>query len=224
MESVLEAHGGIENWKNLKAMNYTFNRGDKNEIHKIALEDRRTRIEGDQWVIGFDGDEVWVSPDKETYGGNSARFYHNLLFYFYAMPFVLSDPGINYEVLEPKEIMGKTYERISIKYNSGVGDAPEDEYILCYDPESKRMEWLFYTVTYFSQEPGSNYNALNYTTWKETEGILLPETMTGYKTSGDTIAEKRYSNTFTDVVLSKEAFDSSIFEMPEEAEIDSLIQ
>ncbi|WP_235299651.1 DUF6503 family protein [Portibacter marinus] len=222
MEAVLEAHGGLKQWQKMKAMTYEFNRGDKKELHKIDLSNRKVRLEGGNWVIGYDGEEVWVSPDKQAYGGNSARFYHNLIFYFYAMPFVLADPGINYDVMEPAEIKGKTLNRISISYNNDVGDAPDDEYILCYDPDTKKMEWLMYTVTYFSKEKRDQYNALHYSQWKEISGLLLPEKMSGYRTSGDTITEKRYENLFQNVELMQESFDQSIFEMPAEAEIDSL--
>ena len=222
LHKVMEAHGGLGKWNSMKALTYDFKRGDRNELHKIDLETRKVRLEGGEWEIGFDGKEVWVSPDKETYGGNSARFYHNLIFYFYAMPFVLADPGINYTTLEPAEIQGKMYNRVSVSYGEGVGDAPDDEYIICFDPETYKMEWLLYTVTYFSGEPGKKYNALHYNTWMEVNGLLLPETMIGYKTSGDTITEKRYESLFENISLVESPFDQSIFEMPEDAEIDSL--
>lgn len=222
LRNVLEAHGSLEKWAEMKALTYRLKRGEKNELHKIDLENRKVRLEGGEWVIGFDGKEVWVSPDKATYGGNSARFYHNLIFYFYAMPFVLGDPGINYKTLEPREIQGKTYNRISITYGDGVGDAPDDEYIICYDPESNKMEWLMYTVTYFSKKPGKKYNALHYNKWQDVNGLLLPETMVGYRTSGDTITEKRYESLYEEVSVVAEPFDQSIFEMPQNSEIDSL--
>ena len=219
---VLDAHGGLENWDEMKALEYRFARGEKDELHQINLEDRKVRIEGGGYTIGYDGKEVWVAPNKEAYSGSSARFYHNLMFYFYAMPFVLADPGINYEILPAAEILGKTYNKISITYNSGVGDAPEDEYILCYDPETNKMEWLLYTVTYFSKEKGKKYNALHYNEWKEVNGLLLPKTMVGYRTSNDSITEKRYESLFSEIKVSNIEYPSDKFEMPQEAEIDSL--
>ena len=222
LKNVFEAHGGLEQWNKMSALTYRLVRGERNEVHKIDLDNRKVRLEGGEWVIGFDGEEVWVSPDKVTYGGNSARFYHNLIFYFYAMPFVLADPGIIYETLEPAEIQGKMLNRVSIKYGDGVGDAPDDEYIICFDPETNKMEWLLYTVTYFANEPTKKYNALHYDKWNDVSGILLPSHMIGYKTSGDRITEKRYENVFEDISVAEEAFDQSIFEMPEVAEIDSL--
>lgn len=222
LKPVFEAHGGLEKWNEMQALTYSFLRGEKDEVQKMDLRNRKARIEGKGYTIGFDGEEVWVAPNKAAYSGSSARFYHNLMFYFYAMPFVLADPGINYEVLPQGEILGKMYNKISITYGSGVGDAPDDEYIICFDPETNKMEWLLYTVTYFSKEKGKKYNALHYNKWQEVNGLLLPETNAGYRTSNDSITEKRYESLFKNVSISTEAFDQSIFEMPSEAEIDSL--
>jgi hypothetical protein len=42
------------------------------------------------------------------------------------MPFVLGDPGISYEDLADKEILGLNYGVIKISYGAGVGDSPKD--------------------------------------------------------------------------------------------------
>ncbi len=222
LKPVFEKHGGLDKWNEMSALTYTLNRGEKNEVHKVDLKNRKVNIQGKGFTLGFDGEQVWVSPNKSAFGGSSARFYHNLIFYFYAMPFVLADPGINYEVMEPAEILGKMYNKVRISYKNGVGDAPDDEYIICYDPETHQMEWLLYTVTYFSKEKSKKYNALHYDNWKDINGLLLPSTMVGYRTSNDSITEKRYESLYEDITLSSEAFDQQMFEMPEVAEIDSL--
>jgi hypothetical protein len=111
-----------------------------------------------------------------------------------------------------------------ITYENGTGDAPDDEYIICYNPEDYRMEWLFYTVTYFSGKESNSYNAIHYNEWQSLGDLLLPMKMTGYKTSGDSITEKRYERMFYDISLEENALSYTIFEMPENAEIDSLIK
>ena len=45
--------------------------------------------------MGFDGKNFWLADEKESYKGDPI-FYHNLMFYFYSMPFVLSDKGLRY--------------------------------------------------------------------------------------------------------------------------------
>ncbi len=221
-QNVLKAHGGLDKWQSMASLTFNFTRGEKKEIHQIDLKSRKTRIDSDDFSIIYDGLDVWVSPNKEAFPGSSARFYHNLMFYFYAMPFVLADPGIQYTNLEPKEILGKMFNRISIKYDSGIGDAPDDEYIICFDPETNKMEWLFYTVTYFSKEKGNSYNAIHYDKWGVQNGLLLPETMAGFKTNIEGIGDKRYENIFENIKITSDPLDQNIFKIPESAEIDSL--
>ena len=98
--------------------------------------------------MGFDGNQVWLDEENDgDYKGNP-KFYYNLYFYFYAMPFILADDGINYKDAEPLVFEGKTYPGIEITYNNGVGETPEDRYILYYNATTFNMEWLGYTVNF----------------------------------------------------------------------------
>ncbi|MEM8526331.1 MAG: DUF6503 family protein [Bacteroidota bacterium] len=221
----LEAHGGIEKWYEMQTLEYDLIKDSIVEHQLIDLASRKVLIttEPETFTLGFNGQEVWVSPEKAAFPGNSARFYHNLLFYFYAMPFIASDPGINYEEIPNDSLNGEVYNAVKISYNEGVGDAPDDEYILYFDKETHQMEWLLYTVTYFSGEKSTKYRAINYSKWQDLNGLLLPEIMTGYKFENSTIGDKRYDRVFNNAKISTEAADQNIFKMPNEAEIDSLI-
>jgi len=220
----LEAHGGINKWQNMQTLEYDLTKDSMIEHQLIDLQSRKVLLSTnpDTYTIGFDGKEVWVSPNKAAYPGNSARFAHNLYFYFYAMPFIAADPGINYEELPNDSLNGEVYDAVKISYNAGVGDAPDDEYILYFNQETHQMEWLLYTVTYFTGEKGTRYSAINYSEWQSLNGLLLPEVLTGYKFEKDTIGEKRYDRIFKNVTISPTPADQSIFEMPTQAEIDSL--
>lgn len=219
----LEAHGGLDRWRSMKTMQYTVDRAGKPEHHLIDLETRKVLLTHDDYRVGFDGKEVWVAPNKAAFGDGSARFYHNLRFYFISMPFIIADPGINYEVLPQRELQGKSYDALRVTYAAGVGDAPEDEYILHFDPETHRMEWLLYTVTYYTGEAGDRYNALHYDEWEEANGLLMPANMAGYRFQNDTIGEMRYARPVEALQLSTTVADPQQFMMPAEAEIDSLI-
>ena len=219
------AHGGLEQWQSMSTLDFAIDKDGQPEQHIVDLKSRKVIIEyGDQYRIGFNGKDVWVAPNKAAFGKGSARFYHNLRFYFVAMPFIVSDPGIKYEVLPQKNINGKNYDALSIKYNEGVGDAPDDEYILHFDPETHQMEWLLYTVTYYSGKPETKYNALHYNEWQEVDGLLLPQKMVGYKYENGQIGEKRYERAINILALAEVPPYPDFFEMPEVAEIDSLIQ
>ncbi len=223
LQSSLEAHGGLDRWESMKTMAYTVERREKPERHLIDLQTRKVLLTHEDYKLGFDGQEVWVSPNKAAFGDGSARFYHNLRFYFVAMPFIVSDPGIKYEVLSEKELNGKKYDALRITYNEDVGDAPEDEYILHFDPETHQMEWLLYTVTYYTGQPGERYNALHYSAWQEVNGLIVPKKMEGYRFEDGQIGEKRYERLVEDFELTTIQPDPAQFEIPKEAEIDSLI-
>lgn len=218
----LEAHGGLDRWQEMKSLQFAMMKGDKKETHLTQLKNRKTRISHEDYTIGFDGKEVWVAPDKAAFGKGSARFYHNLRFYFFGLPFLLADPGINYEELPQKEINGIMYDAVKISYQAGVGDAPEDYYIAHFHPETHLMDVLLYTVTYYKGTTNENYNALMYE-WQEVNGLKVPKVMKGYKYENGELGELRYERIMLDVEVAENAPDETLFEMPEQAEIDSLI-
>jgi hypothetical protein len=214
---IFDSHGGLDNWNTMNSLEFTMQKPNGNEVTTTNLKNRKSLIEMSSHVIGFNGEDVWLhSKDTTTYKGNP-RFYYNLIFYFYAMPFILADDGIIYEDVAPLEFEGKTYPGIKISYESGVGESPEDEYILYYDSETYKMEWLGYTVTYFTKEKSKEWHFIRYSNWQTVEGLLLPETLTWYNYENNLPTTKRNDLKFTNIKLSKEKPNSEIFEVPEGA-------
>lgn len=218
----LNAHGGLDSWNSFKTMEYSFPKGEEKEHQLIDLKNRKVLISHPNYKVGFDGDEVWVSPNAAAFGKRSARFYHNLIFYFYAMPFVLADDGINYELLTDKEFNGQLYDAVSIKYESGVGDAPDDEYIACFNKTTGQMEYLMYTVTYYSKTKSSKYNVIHYAEWEKVNGLKLPKKMVGYKYENGQLGEVRYERVFSNASLSSTKKEASFFAKPQVAEVSPL--
>ena len=216
---VFNAHGSIDTWNEMKSLVFTMEKPNGAEVTTTNLKNRKSLIEMPKHAIGFNGEEVWLhSKDTVTYKGNP-RFYYNLMFYFYAMPFIVGDDGIIYEDVEPLEFEGETFPGIKIVYEAGVGESPEDEYILYYDPETYKMEWLGYTVTFFSKEKSKEFHFIKYGNWQTVNGLLLPETLTWYNYENNMPTTKRNDLKFTDVELSREMPDAEIFEVPEGAEL-----
>lgn len=218
----LDAHGGVETWKKYGKLSYDLTKRGNSEQLVTDLHSRKVLLTMSDHKIGYDGQNVWISPNKEAMGGGSPRFYHNLNFYFFAVPFVFADAGINYEILPAREIDGKLYDAVKISYNEGVGDASGDYYVAHFDQETHQLYLLLYTVTYFSGESHENYNALIYQDWQNVGGLLVPKMMQGYKYADGEIGEQRYEARFENVVFEENAPDPSQFAMPENAEIDSL--
>lgn len=214
---VLDTHGGYDTWAAQQTMTYAM--AAKNEKHQIDLPTRKVRLEGDKWTIGYDGEGVWIQQDSSYFGG-SARFYHNLYFYFIAMPFVLADPGITYEEVPAISFEGVDYPGVKISYGADVGDSPDDNYILYYHPETHQMEWLAYTVTYRSKEPSDNFRLIRYEDWKEVNGLVLPHQLTWFKyEDGEVVEPARDPMVVSDMSFSTTAMAETTYAKPEGAEV-----
>ena len=212
LTKVFEAHGGYEQWSKMKSLRYS--KGEESTV--TNLQNRKIRVESVEKTIGFDGNEVWITPDSVD--ASRARFYHNLYFYFYSMPFVVGDPGAIYEDVDEMNINGKSYQGIKVSYNEGVGDASDDNYIIWADPETSQMEWLMYTVTYRSGEPSDNYRLISYENWETFNGLRLPTKIQWYHFDGDSVGGVRGEPVIFENIKMEEKFPpDSLFEMPEGA-------
>lgn len=214
---VLQAHGGIEGWRNQQTL--SFEMGDQK--HTVDLKSREIKVTTPNYSMGNDDGTVWLKQDSMYFQG-SPRFSHSLMFYFHTMPFVLADDGINYQEVPDKEIKGVVYKGVKMTFDEHVGDAPKDQYILYYHPESHKMEWLAYSSTFHSRQRSDNFNMIHYKAWKETNGFLLPTELQWYEyENGEVGAPSGDPRIFTNKKLSKEKMNAGFFDMPESAVVDS---
>jgi len=216
---VFDAHGGLDVWNSMQMLTYTQPKKTGNDVTITNLKNRKILVDMPKHAIGYNGKDVWVlNKGDQAYKGKP-RFFYNLMFYFYSMPFIFADDGINYGEAEPLEFEGVSYPGIKISYNTGVGESSGDEYVLYYNPETYKMAWLGYTVTYFSKEKGKKLNYRRFKDWQTVNGLLLPATMAGYKAENNVPTTMKQENVFTNVKLSTEEPDSAIFEVPEGATV-----
>jgi hypothetical protein len=217
LQTVFTAHGGLDNWK--KMNNLCFEMKGKNgfETHTVSLPDRKTKIESKDWSIGYDGKGVWLLKNKLGYEGNPI-FYHNLMFYFYAMPFVISDPGTNYEAVAPTELDGKLYNGLKVSYDNGVGDSPKDEYILYFEPGTNKMVWLAYTLTFMDQKKSNDWHYIKYDKWQDVNGLLLSEKLTWWNVEDGKPTDEEMDIRFNKVTATETMLESSVFAKPAEAQ------
>lgn len=217
IDKIFAHHGGLDLWKKQQAMSYAIKKDTGDENQWIDLQDRRERIEGPNFTMGYDGSNFWMEADT-TYKGNPV-FYKNLMFYFYAMPFVVADEGIVYEEVPALEFGGKSYPGVKISYKSGVGVSPEDEYFIHYNADTGQMEWLGYTVTYFSKEKSKKISWIQYNDWQTIDGLKLPNSMSWYNTEENKPTELRNTRNFANVTLSQNKYDDNKFAKTEGASI-----
>lgn len=211
---VFEKHGGIDNWRSARTL--SFNKGE--EAHTVDLWSRKTVVNSPKYSMGYDGADVWLTEqDSGAYRGTPS-FYYNLFFYFYAMPFVLADDGITYADSEPLTFNGVSYPGVKISYEANIGTSPDDNYIVYYNPETYQMEWLAYTVTFRSKKPSDKFNLIKYGQWEESDGFLLPKSITWYKKdeNGHPIEPARPGIEFTLPLVKRDVLPDSFFQKPTE--------
>lgn len=218
LTKVFDAHGGLETWKTMRTLEFSMENPDGFEITTTDLKERYALVEMPKHTIGFDGESVWMKRTGDTKYEGNPKFYYNLMFYFYAMPFVLADDGIKYSDVEALNFEGKTYPGINISYESGVGESPEDEYILYYDIDTNKMAWLGYTVTFFTNEKAKEWHFIKYSEWQEIEGLLLPKTLTWYNVEANLPTTVKNEQKFTNISLSTDKMNLKMYMMPEGAE------
>ena len=215
--TVLDAHGDWKKWFNAKAESYAMiHEGVMTEEDAfINLESRKIRLSNSEFEIGYDGNQTWISPNRAAYKGNSIKFYHNLYFYFFNIPYIFTDPGVTVEKVEDKMLNGKKYPTFQATFDPNTGSSPKDQYFMLVNPETNRLEYLLYTVTYFGDE-NPPFSALKYEDYRNSDGVYFPRILTGYTFENDSTKSMRYQVTFADALLLDEEFDSEIFEKPED--------
>ncbi|MUH35865.1 hypothetical protein D9O36_08440 [Zobellia amurskyensis] len=218
LNKVFDAHGGLNKWKSKRTLNFELVKPDGNEKHTIDLYSRQDKVEIPPISLGFDGSNVWLQNEQMAYRGNAA-LYHNLMFYFYAMPFVLADSGINYSETEDLVFEGKSYPGIQISFDDGVGASSKDDYFLHYDPETYEMAWLGYTFTFGKEEKSDKLSFIRYNDWANINGVKLPKSITWHVNEGKTIQGIRKTALFESITLDETSKPDTFYVMPENAKV-----
>lgn len=135
----------------------------------------RTRLELSSGPIAiWDGEEVWVSPAGDDFP--EARFHALTWPYFLSAPTKLRDPGARLEPLGGKELRGERFETAKLTFDAGVGDTPDDWYVLYRNLESGRLAAMAYIVTFGTsrEEAEKEPHAITYDEYVDVEGVPIP--------------------------------------------------
>ncbi|MFT6396413.1 MAG: hypothetical protein ACJAYU_001156 [Bradymonadia bacterium] len=180
--------------------------------------------------FGWDGENAWSDIPQGIELGTNPRFWSLTPYYFVGVPFVLSDPGVTLAYEGEIDLEGRTWELVRATFGDGVGDAPEDFYVVLVDQETHRIGGVRYVVSYpgfFPQGGHTPEKVLFYDGAQEIGGITLPETFRTlmWATAGEDGVEITgptgdvVTNTYlTDVSFHPE-LPLSTFEIPEGATI-----
>jgi hypothetical protein len=216
LAATFEAHGGLDRWQAQRTFSYVLDgfplspQVAKRNRSTVDLRNRYNRIEGDGFVVGWDGEQAWADPGPDAVG-LKPRFFALGSFYFIGMPFVFGDDGV---VLEEKgygSFDGKTYWIVQVGYDRGIGHSAEDDYTLFIDPDTNRLALINHSVT----ETDVERVTWVFDEWQEVNGLVVPSRMTFHQGWNPENPGDGATFTITDVEFDTAAPDPAIYAAPE---------
>ena len=181
----------------------------------------RIETEGGATLV-FDGERAWVSPSAAKVP--MVRFQLLTWPYFLAVPFKLRDPGTFLAPHGTRPLHGVPHETALLTFDAGIGDSPDDWYVVYQDPETDRLAAVAYIVTYgtTTAEAEKEPHVLVYEDYRTIDGVALATRWVMYNWS---LAEGAVGEPLGDVRLSNIRFvepDEHQFERPVDAREDPL--
>lgn len=122
----------------------------------------------------FDGERAWVHPASSQL--QAARFHLLTWPYFLAVPMKLRDPGTRLEPVGERQLQGESYDAARLTFEPGVGDTPDDWYLLYRDRASGQLAAMAYVVTYGTSlaEAEKEPHAITYEQFVDVDGVAVP--------------------------------------------------
>ena len=113
----------------------------------MATNSSRIRIDKkDGSSLIYDGKKVYISPENANDRG--ARFDMFTWTYFLALPYKLNDSGTFWEKMSDLTLDEKVFDTAKLTFKNGIGDTPDDWYIVYADKENGLIHAAGYIVTF----------------------------------------------------------------------------
>ena len=192
VDRMVAAHGGMEAWAAAPTVSFEdeFRIGttESAQPSRITVEQGRRRayldFPGTPATIAWDGEKAWSQNWASPY---PPRFLALLNFHFLNLPWLAKDPGVELGDAGRGRLWDDPLDYLTIKitYGEGVGDTPDDYYILYIHPVTHRLKATEYIVTYSALLPegveASSPHILVYDEFVRVSGLLVPSHYTIYE-------------------------------------------
>jgi len=124
-------------------------------------------------VQGYDGSSPWMTIAgrlvEEPQQLKMADFLRKTNYYWFAMMFKLTDPGLTYAHEGVRKVEGIPYDLVRVGFEQGVGDV-QDTYLLYINPYTGLVDQFLFTVMDFGRKDPLLMK-VDYT-WEQ--GLILP--------------------------------------------------
>lgn len=222
----MEFHGGLEKWWSNGPVYFRFNyqpkpgTGTPRDTYETAdfwsSKTRHQRVSNQNEEYGWDGKVSWRFPNDVEIPYNT-RFWSLTPYYFAGMPFVFADQGVRLTKEEDTEYEGTNFHIVRATFGEGVGDAPDDYYVLYIHPETFRLSAIRYVVSYpayFKKGEHTQEKFMTYEGQQTIGGITFPEKHRTFMWEPDgSLGEYVTDITLSDIAFKPET-ESSYFDMP----------
>lgn len=230
VKKMIVAHGGLERWKSAPTVSFEDHLRAPGVpsplVSRVTVEQGRRRAYLDYpdngMRLGWDGERAWSENWAHPY---PARFMALLNYYFANLPWLTMDPGVR--LGEPGTARlwddSTNYVTIRMTFDEGVGDTPDDYYVLYIHPTTHQLSAVEYVVTYAAILPegvkASPPNVVVYEEHAKVDGLIVPIRYTIYSKKDRSV---QVAWEILDWSFSK-PFDSARLMMPEGAVVDESI-
>ena len=236
INEMVAAMGGIEKYRQLKDVTYTYTYRD--------MVSGKQDVSIEKYL--YDGELSWgrytehtknVSPDKkgdviQAWNGKESwlivegnfvpappalrmvNFSRSTSFFWFNMMYKLLDPGTIHKSLPNRKFDGQDYQIVEVTYEEGVGDA-QDRFILYINPKTKLVEHFLFSNAFFGPNGPIRIMHIEF---QEVDGLKFPKRQ-WYETAdweGNLIAggppksEKIYTDISFNTGIEKSLFDKPI--------------
>ena len=192
VKTMVSAHGGIEKWRSAPTVSFEDRfiapGTDESQRSQVTVEQgsRRAYIDfpGTNSRMAWDGKQAWSENWKSPF---PPRFLALLNYYFSNLPWLTMDRGVQLGEHGKLKLRNDPTEYITVKmtFDPGVGDTPDDYYVLYIDPETHRLKACEYVATYAAILPpgtkASPPNILIYESYETVDGLVVPTRYSIYK-------------------------------------------
>ncbi len=227
VDSMIEAHGGFAPWSSAPTVRFECRflpAGESSPIVSREVIEQGSRhayidYPGTEMRLAWDGERAWSTNWEAPY---PPRFMALLNYYFLNLPWLTQDGGVILGDPETAKLWDDPTEYVTIRmtFEPGVGDTPDDYYVLYLNPTTHLLKACRYIVTYAGMLPegaeSTPEHILVYDEFETVDGLTVPTRCSIYELNRTLFA----SNEVLDWSFTK-PFDASRVVMPEGAVVDT---